>query len=313
MPKHTRFTHLKGVFGPWWIAVNGLWTLASSADVLVGHYASASFKAAWDAAWIAPKWGWTVWVIGFLLITVGSAFEYSFRYIRQHENESAQRETHLQTELAEYAAENKRLATLSQATADPFLSLLEKRRKLEAELQPLLKIEEYGIKVIPAVKIGKDEGDYRREQIERLKRDITEIGRQLSHINSTVTAFDWKALKKDFQELPGRIRANWQRQSDHTEFWTLLHPACRELCTLAGTMLVKSPKVSAALPQKISAELDPMYRWLSLLKEKQPIKIDHAYETGPNGGHQGIILSGSIEDVKESSSVVCTGCAAIEL
>ena len=47
-------------------------------------------------------------------------------------------------------------------------------------MQPLLTIEEAGIKIVPAVKIGKDESDYRKEQIARLKRDIEEISKQLA-------------------------------------------------------------------------------------------------------------------------------------
>jgi hypothetical protein len=64
--------------------------------------------------------------------------------------------------------------------SDRWLSLLHARQELEAKLQPLLEIEEAGIKVVPSVKIGKDKSDYRREQIKRLKRDIEDISEQLA-------------------------------------------------------------------------------------------------------------------------------------
>jgi len=79
-----RARHYKAIFGPWWAAVNGLWTLLSSAETLVGHYASVDFKMAWDAAWIAPKWGWKVWIIGVAVSTAIFAVEYSYREIVKH-------------------------------------------------------------------------------------------------------------------------------------------------------------------------------------------------------------------------------------
>jgi hypothetical protein len=84
----TRWTHAKGVFGPWWAAVNAVWLAVSSADTLVSKYASNAFKAEWNGWWITPKWGWTVWAIGFLAITLWSAFEYSYRLVKSRENET---------------------------------------------------------------------------------------------------------------------------------------------------------------------------------------------------------------------------------
>jgi hypothetical protein len=83
--------------------------------------------------------------------------------------------------IAEHNARSKIGKTASfDGHSDRWLSLLHERQKLEAKLQPLLEIDEAGIKVVPRVKIGKDESDYRREHIKRLKRDIEDISEQLA-------------------------------------------------------------------------------------------------------------------------------------
>lgn len=84
---HTRPQHYRAIFGPWWGAVNLLWFLLSSADTLVGKYGAPEFKQAWDASWVAPRWGWGVWVIGVAVITAIFAVEYSYRYIKKHEKD----------------------------------------------------------------------------------------------------------------------------------------------------------------------------------------------------------------------------------
>jgi hypothetical protein len=42
---------------------------------------------------------------------------------------------------------------------------LHARQDLEAKLQPLLEREESGLKVVPSLKLAKDESVYRKEQI----------------------------------------------------------------------------------------------------------------------------------------------------
>src|ERR1700691_1498092 len=96
---HTRAGHYKAIFGPWWAVLNGLWTLLSSADTLVGKYGSDDFKKTWDAAWITPKWGWKVWAIGVSVSTAIFAIEYSFRHIKKHEMEGAAREESLRRDI----------------------------------------------------------------------------------------------------------------------------------------------------------------------------------------------------------------------
>jgi hypothetical protein len=74
-----RLKHLRAISGLWWFGVSALWTLLSIADVLVTHYGTDRFRTAWNAAWYLPRWGWRAWMIGFLVITVISIAEGSYR------------------------------------------------------------------------------------------------------------------------------------------------------------------------------------------------------------------------------------------
>jgi hypothetical protein len=85
---HTRRKYYRAIFGRWWGIVNGLWTLLSSVETLVDHYASKAFQESWNAAWIAPKWGWRVWGLGVVASTAVFAIEYSYRCIRQEESKT---------------------------------------------------------------------------------------------------------------------------------------------------------------------------------------------------------------------------------
>jgi hypothetical protein len=73
-----RWEHLKQVARWWWAMVITAWTLLSLADFIMGKM-SPDRKAVWDAMWITPKWGWKVWIIGLLVITVLMLFEGSYR------------------------------------------------------------------------------------------------------------------------------------------------------------------------------------------------------------------------------------------
>ena len=321
-PPHNRFAHLKGVFGPWWVAVNGVWALLSSADVIVTHYAPESFRAAWDAEWIAPKWGWSVWAIGFLIITAASAFEYSFRYIRKHENAAAQRETHLQTELVN--AENT-----AKLPADPTVVLLRERQRLEVELQPLLEIEECGIQVYPAIKVGKDERDYRIEHIARLRRDIEEIGRQLLKAEAKRSkpqtsrdwAGDWRLAEDGFRRhLQSNVRADWEHSSiDSIETWALsgnnrhIVGEVEAFCIQSGKLLSVSP-VGNKLSADIKSQADDLNRWLYFLKEKYGLSdMSMGVGTTANGVDQHTVSIGSIDNLAMVSVRACVECAGMTL
>lgn len=80
-----RVKHLKAISGLWWLAVNLVWGIVCGADVLITHYGTDSVKRAWIAAWYFPKWGWHVWAIGFLLITLIFVAEGSYRYDAKRE------------------------------------------------------------------------------------------------------------------------------------------------------------------------------------------------------------------------------------
>src|ERR1700691_3057327 len=81
---YNRWQHLKGIFNIWWLAVNGAWLLVSSADTLVGKFATPAFKNYWDSQFVTPKWGWKVWIIGFAVLTMAYVFEFSYRLVKRH-------------------------------------------------------------------------------------------------------------------------------------------------------------------------------------------------------------------------------------
>lgn len=66
--------------------IYGGWTALCSLDVFMEHYASATLKTAYDQAWLAPKWGWSVSIIGFFIITVILVIEGSYRHVLKTEN-----------------------------------------------------------------------------------------------------------------------------------------------------------------------------------------------------------------------------------
>lgn len=76
---YSRRAHYGAIFGKWWLGVNTIWTLLSSADTLVAHYGSPDFEKQWDEVWIAPKWGWKIWGLGVAVITTIFAIEYTYR------------------------------------------------------------------------------------------------------------------------------------------------------------------------------------------------------------------------------------------
>ena|SRR5712692_8799709 len=126
-------------------------------------------------------------------------------------------------------AETRKELDPSPSASDPVLALLRERQKLEAELQPLLEIEESGIRVTPVMKIGKDESDYRLEKIVHIRRDVQEIEKQLTTLREATssptstpsTASDWQALASRFEKLPNGIRADWNRMSNGVETWNI--------------------------------------------------------------------------------------------
>jgi hypothetical protein len=76
----SRAVHVRHIAHGWWAVIYFAWTILCSVDVFMEHYASNAVKAAYDQAWVAPKWGWNVSVVGFFAITVILMVEGSYRY-----------------------------------------------------------------------------------------------------------------------------------------------------------------------------------------------------------------------------------------
>jgi hypothetical protein len=212
----------------------------------------------------------------------------------------------------------------SPNAADPGLALLRERQKLEAELQPLLEIEESGFKVIPTMKVGKDESDYRKERIERLRRDIAVIGRQLDEQREAGISpvAEWQELASKFKQASHNIRADWsqtinaENQTILDERWMIRGNAraeCEALCKYAGAMLTRSPHVLSKLSEGVRSQTDPIWRWLYFLKE---LKRSHDVAVG-NGimkdSTKTISAYESIDDLASVSAIVCIECSADEI
>jgi hypothetical protein len=216
-------------------------------------------------------------------------------------------------------------------TSDSWLSLLHSRQKLEEKLRPLLEIEESGVKVVPQIKIGKDESDHRREQIVRLKRDIEDISKRLTTKGETAVggsqrdwAGDWKELSGRFEPLAkSGIRADSCKRLD-CETWSIAggdRTASGRLATLckhAGELLSKSPNASRGVPAAILAIPDAADRWFSYLKYAKPINFkSNGYGTEElnDAGEKQTpihIFLGTIDELPLASANVCLECAAKE-
>ncbi len=88
---------------------------------------------------------------------------------------------------------------------------------------------------------------------------------------------DWLQLKKDFDECPRDIRADYSRNGKPPEDrWSIggtpRPDRCRALCQLAGSMLLRSPTVRFGLSEEIRSISDPTYRWLYFLKERRSLE-----------------------------------------
>ncbi len=214
---------------------------------------------------------------------------------------------------------------LEPSVSDPVLALLRERQKLEAELQPLLETEESGIRVIPVMKIGKDESDYRLEKIAHIRRDVQEIEKQLTSLREPTSsptstpsaASDWQALASRFEKLPNGIRADWNRMSNGVETWSIGGTArveCESLCQLAGAMLLRSARVAANLSEVVRGVSNPAHRWLYFLKETQSGLTDYqyAFEVADDGTKKPLYF-GSINDVGRLSHTSCIRCSAEEV
>lgn len=231
--------------------------------------------------------------------------------------------------MAEISERETQVASLKAAvskaestTTDPLICLVRERQKLESELQPLVAVEESGVKVFPQIKIGKDESDFRREKIDHLKRDIHALSTEIEQLQSNRTATvatQWKELADRFGAAPQFARADWQHGGlgkaggQVIETWRFAGDVNSQrtfepLCRMAGKMLLGSPKALSKASKHTQAETDDVRRWLYFLKDRGAVSMNNGcgvYE----GGH---IFMGSINDLATVSKNACLDCTAEE-
>jgi hypothetical protein len=142
-----------------------------------------------------------------------------------------------------------------------------------------------------------------------------------------ITASDWKALSKQFDEfVPSYVRAEWYSETlgwDGKlvgEQWLVrddwsdqFAPRCEALCRMAGAMLLKSPHVSLSLSRNVKTRSDDARRWLYFLAEKKGVlKVTSQGETVVrNLRHKN--KGGEISNLPAISSIACLECAAKEI
>ncbi len=229
----------------------------------------------------------------------------------------------LQTELDE--------AAQTLGTSDPWLSLLHERKKLETELQPLLRIEESGIKIVPQVKTGKDESDYRREQIERLKRDIEDISKRLASEEASKDAYvslpsvvigpqrdwrrEWTEMEAKFRKLGNSSIFADQSDISDADAWEIRSDEktekleeCKALCELAGSKLIaSSPAIQVS--ETVRSQTENWKRWLQFLKETQG--FTEAYTISSTRARKSFTAqAGLIKNLAQASAIGCIKCAA---
>jgi len=100
-----------------------------------------------------------------------------------------------------------------------------------------------------------------------------------------ITSGEWKDLASRFQKFPAAyVRAEWysehldERGNRVGERWMIRDDwknqyasQCEALCRLAGAMLLKSPKVSKTLSEKVRSRSDDVWRWLYFLAERDGV------------------------------------------
>lgn len=164
-------------------AVRGVYVLVATliTDLLKDRYIGAINR--WlDAHAAGPTYSAASWIVNRpFIITIGGVVVFALVLVIHAVVVSRSSQSRISPPPVSVDATPASAPAVSKAEpADPWLSLIQRRRQLEEELQPLLEIEECGIKITPAIKLGKDESDYRKERIARLRRDIDEIGKQIA-------------------------------------------------------------------------------------------------------------------------------------
>ena len=128
---------------------------------------------------------------------------------------------------------------------------------------------------------------------------------------------DWLQLAKDFESCPKQLRGEYTRHGlPGIDAWRISgwsHPdKCRSLASLAGTMLLRSPRVCAELSDQVRSCADPMYRWLYFLKERSHLDNYIALAEPLDDGRTAGVYAGYINNLPEASAAACIECAAKE-
>jgi hypothetical protein len=301
---------------PWTITDS----LATSLPLVLSLFAWLGSKLHWLPVISEPTVNRLVWQVPLGVLAIVSVFRIipaPYWIYRERHFAAAKRESELAQQLQE--------ASQFSTPIDPVVELMRERQRLEIERQPLLEAEECGIKVIPTIKVGKDESDYRKEKIERINRDIAEINEQIKtrSIAPAKSAGlnlnkEWKELAARFETLPNYVRADWQcnRRNNQTEYenWNFAggtNTQVETLCRYAGKLLMQSPNIMGQLSANVTEQSDLAWKWLVFLKEhKRAFKHEGASLPTEDGT---IVLLGTINHIGVVSQNACLDCAGAEL
>ncbi len=137
-----------------------------------------------------------------------------------------------------------------------------------------------------------------------------------AHDERTVTGAEWTQMATEFRNVRDvAVRAMWHKDPDG-ESWSLAGPMpvtldhTRALCKRAGAMLLGSPRLAAALSERVRAHDDPVDRWLEFIREQpqtrlQVLDMSHTIAIPVEGGY--------IQDVPSVSARACIACSADEV
>ena len=148
------------------------------------------------------------------------------------------------------------------------------------------------------------------QDLDKLKKDID------GGTHRTITCEEWQSLADRFHQLSTYTEADWFRDGDGVESWTIRNcdpdRQCEFLCQLAGAMLLRSPNVSANLSDTTRTERDNGYSWLYFLKDNK-VPMKHLYGTATQSGQERVFLMGTIARLSHQSYLMCIKCAAVEV
>jgi hypothetical protein len=312
-------------------------TFASTADWLWDEVVEPFFHVQRPKLLDLLRWlPWYEWVIIGLILMVILVGEHAFKLINQAESESIQHAKGRQnTEDELLALRTTHGEELAKVANNPWLQALNKRQRLQSELQELEK-EELGIKVESAITFGKDESEYRKETIDRLKRDILETSNLMDlllhkqqeelqrnrHSKSLDWGGEWKLAGDGFRvHYRSDIFAQWQHESpSNITTWLLrggdlfTRADVEAVCSRAGALLISCPGFDAVVTQEVKNIKSDWQRWLEYLREKHPmsnVASGSTYDADDKvAGH---IQIGDIHHVAAVSASECVKCAAIAL